>query len=115
VVPRNLFGENGPTRSEYNGLFWLLENLNQVLRDETHMRVFHYRRFVSDGQTGLGEACSLRYAKIVKENQSESFNQDFARLAGGEMVNAPTRFAGSILGQWARYHHLEDFLDLRNF
>jgi hypothetical protein len=115
VVPRNLFGENGPALSEYAELFWLLENLNQVLRDETHIRVFHYRRFVSDGQTGLGDACSLPYAKVVKENQLELFSQDFARLAGGEIVNTPTRFAGGILGHYARHHHLEDFLDFAKF
>jgi hypothetical protein len=56
VVPRHLFGENGPSLSEYAQLFWLLQNLHQVLRDETHIRVFHYRRFVSDDHTGLGEA-----------------------------------------------------------
>jgi hypothetical protein len=115
VVPRNLFGENGPALSEYAELFWLLENLNQVIRDETHIRVFHYRRFVSDGQTGLGDACSLAWAKTVRATQLDLFKSDFARSGGSEIVNTPTKFAGGILGHYARHHHLEDLLDFAKF
>lgn len=115
VVPRHLFGKNGPALSEYAELFWLLENFNQVLRDETHIRVFHYRRFVSDGQTGLGEVCSFAWAKTVREDQLDLFQSDFARSGGSEIVNAPTRFAGGILSNYARYHHLEDLLDFAKF
>ena len=115
IVPRHLFGENGPSLSEYAQLFWLLQNLHQVLRDETHIRVFHYRRFVSDGHTGLGEACSFAWAKTVRENQLDFFRGDFARSGGGEMVNTPFRFSGGILDNYARYHHLEDLLDFAKF
>lgn len=115
VVARDSFGEHGPSLSEYAQLFWLLRNLNEVLRDETHIRVFHYRRFVSDGQTGLGEACGFPWAKVVKEDQLEFFHADFARTGSGEMVNAPFRFDGGILENYARYHHLEDLLDFAKF
>ncbi len=92
-----------------------MENLTQLLRDETHIRVFHYRRFVSDGQTGLGEACSFEWAKAVQEDQLGFFSADFARSGGGELVNTPYRFNGGILDNYARFHHLEDFLDFAKF
>jgi hypothetical protein len=115
VVSHRVFGENGPSLSEYAQLFWLLENLDQFLRDHTHIRIFQYRRFVSDGQTGLGEPSSLPYAKAIKEDQLQAFHGDFARSGGGEIVNAPYKFAKGILAQYADSHALGDFLDFAKF
>jgi hypothetical protein len=115
VVSHYLFGDNGPSLSEYAQLFWVLANLDHLLNGETHIRTFHYRRFVSDGQTGLGEACSLPYAKMVTENQMALFSHDFERSGGSEMVNTPFKFPESILGQYASVCHLEDLLDFARF
>ena len=115
VVSQYLFGENGPSLSEYAQLFWVLANLDHLLDGETHIRIFHYRRFVSDGQTGLGETCSLPWAKTVREDQLELFSQDFARSGGSEMVNTPSAFPETILGQYASVCHLEDLLDFARF
>lgn len=116
VVSHYLFGDNGPSLSEYAQLFWVLANLDHLLNGETHIRTFHYRRFVSDGQTGLGEACSLPWAKTVKENQLGLFSQDFVRSGSGEMVNTVHRFPHErILGQYTIVHHLEDLLVFAKF
>lgn len=115
VVSHYLFGDNGPSLSEYAQIFWLLVNLDHFLNGETHIRTFHYRRFVSDGQTGLGEACSFPWAKTVREDQLELFSQDFARSGGSEMVNTPCKFPEGILCQYAGVGHLEDLLDFAKF
>jgi hypothetical protein len=115
VVYDKLFGENGASLSEYAQLFWLLQNLDRFIHDETHIRVFQYRKFVSDGQTGLGEACSLRWARAIREAQLGAFHHDFARCGSGEMVNTPYRFPNGILGQYGTAHPLEDFMDFAKF
>ena len=116
VVSNYLFGDNGPSLSEYAQIFWLLANLDHFLNGETHIRTFHYRRFVSDGQTGLGNACSLPWAKTVREDQLELFSRDFVRSGSGEMVNTVISLSDArVLGQYTGVHHLEDLLDFAKF
>lgn len=115
VVPDSSYGKNGSSLSEYAQLFWLHKNLNRVLHGEAYIRTFQYRRFVSDGETKIGEACSLPFAKFIKEDRLKFFHRDFLRSGTMEVVNTPVRFAGGILGQYSRAHVLEDLLDFFSF
>lgn len=115
VVPDDTYGENGSSLSEYAQLFWLYKKLNRVLHGEAYIRTFQYRRFVSDGQTQIGETCSLPFAKFIKTDELKFFHRDFLRSGTMEVINAPCRFAGGILGQYSSSHVLEDLLDFFSF
>jgi hypothetical protein len=114
-LPQTIFGPHGPSLSEYAQIFCVLQNMDKFLRDETHIRTFHYRRFVSNGQTAIGDACSLPWAAAIKKEQLDFFQQDFSRDAGEELVNTPFRFPGGMLTQYADAHPFEDMLNFANF
>lgn len=114
-LPQTIFGPHGPSLSEYAQIFCVLQNMDKFLRDETHIRTFHYRRFVSNGQTGIGSACSAPWATAIRKEQLEFFQHDFLRDEGEELVNAPARFAGGILTQYAECCPIEDMLDFAKF
>ena len=115
IVPDNTFGSSGSSLSEYAQLFWLYRNLDQVLHGETYIRTFQYRRFVSDGEAQIGEACSLPFAKFIKQDQLKYFHRDFLRSGTMEVINTPVRCADSIMGQYNSTHVLEDLLDFFSF
>jgi hypothetical protein len=114
-LPQTIFGPHGPSLSEYAQIFCVLQNMDKFLRDETHVRTFHYRRFVSNGQTAIGRACSFPWATTIKKEELAFFQQDFSRDEGEELVNTPTRFPGGVLTQYAEVHPFEDILDFAKF
>jgi hypothetical protein len=115
VVPDSLYGENGSSLSEYAQLFWLNRNLEKLLRGQTHIRLLQYRRFVSDGSVQVARPSSVGYAKVIREDQLQYHAGDFLRYGESELVNAPFKFAGGVLGQYATSHELEDILDFAKF
>jgi hypothetical protein len=115
IVPDSSYGKNGASLSEYVQLFWLYNNLDKVLQGQAFIRLFQYRRFVSDGKVQVARQSSVPYAKVISEDQLELFASDFSRHGESELVNAPYRFAAGVLGQYADSHVLDDILDFAIF
>jgi hypothetical protein len=115
LVPDHSFGENGSSLSEYVQLLWLYQNLENFIQNKTHIRVFHYRRFVSDAQIGIGEPCSLPFAKRINQDQLSLFHNCFDRCGDHELVNSIFKPHGGMLNQYAGAHVLSDILDFSQF
>jgi hypothetical protein len=115
LVPDEMYGPRGSSLSEYAQLFWLYHNLNKISSSATHIRTFHYRRFVAADRANVGRPCSLPFAYIISEDELGQFSSDFDRHRVGELMNAPYTFRGGVITQYASSHLLEDFIDFSKF
>lgn len=116
IINDNLFGKNGSSLSEYVQLLWLLEHLDEITVDYKYLRVFHYRRFVSQKKSAAGKPSSnLPWSSTISKNDLILFNEDFNRFSNGETFNTPVQFNGGMLGQYATAHLLNDILNFSNY
>lgn len=116
VVPDELFGPNGSALSEYAQLIWLSRNIGDVAAGREFIRIFHYRRFVSQFRPKRGvQAVNQPWSVCIHPDELGHFDACFARDRGSEMFNTRFAFPAGVLGQYAESHLLEDLLSFACF
>jgi hypothetical protein len=108
-----IWGPHGGALSEYAQLFWLCDNFDHVVGDTPYVRIFQYRRFVS--QNRIGREANVAYISLVSREDLPAFADDFARDMNAELFNRPFQFDGGMLGQFAFGHPLDDLLAVIRF
>jgi hypothetical protein len=116
VVPDSLFGPNGSALSEYAQLIWLFRNIDDVAAGREFIRIFHYRRFVSQFRPKIGvPAVNQPWSVCIHPDELGHFDECFARDRGSEIFNTRFAFPAGVLGQYAESHLLEDLLSFACF
>ncbi len=117
IVPDSAYGQHGSALSEYAQLIWLRRNLDRILDGHTHIRVFHYRRFVAQKSRGVGiKSTNQPWATTISEEQIWEFESDFSRTSpDSELLNTKVTFSAGMIGQYAHAHVLEDLLSFSIF
>jgi hypothetical protein len=117
IVPDSTYGAFGSALSEYAQLIWLRRNLDRIIDGHTHIRVFHYRRFVAQQLRNVGKRSTNQpWATTIRDEQIPEFEREFSRVSpDSELLNTKVRFQGGMIGQYAHAHVLEDLLSFSRF
>jgi hypothetical protein len=115
VVPDSLFGPNGSALSEYAQLLWLSDNFDAITSGADFVRIFQYRRFVSEKPLPGVPSTNQPWSMTITAGDLASCGKEFDRFCGAELFNRPVRFDGGMLMQYASAHVLEDMLSFVKF
>ena len=115
VVSDERYGENGHALSEYAQLIWLYENLDSIAADVDHVRIFHYRRFMSPVAVNGVPSSNIPWVTTIAEDGLDACAPSFDRHGEGDCFNTAISFSAGVVTQYASVHVLEDLLNFVNF
>lgn len=116
IIPDSIYGPHGNTLSEYAQLIWLNKSLHNIESKFEYIRIFHYRRFVSETPPNKGEKSkNLPWATVINKEDVELFENCFSRQSNKEIYNSPVEFKNGVLGQYGEAHCIDDILNFTIF
>ena len=112
-IADDFFGERGHALSEYAQLLWLEEHLEEITAGHDYIRLFQYRRFVSEMSMGH-EEWNKSWTWISTPRLEEA-SSDFDRFSGNELFNQIVLLEGGVSFQYAMSHVAEDIVNFAKF